>query len=78
MKAFFGVDEEPEKTNFQDAASLTAAIEAQKLEQECDATGKSLAVTKSNVIVEEGIVEEEEEIEDTVSTTSSQFTAPPV
>ena len=34
-------------------------------------------VIKSNVVVEEGIEEEEEEIEDMASTTSSQFTAPP-
>ena len=77
LKSFFGVDEEPEEEDLQDAASLTAAIQACKLEQEWDVTAKSLLVSKSNVILEEGIEEVEEEIEDTASMTSSQFTGPP-
>ena len=76
LKSFFGVDEEPEEEDLQDATFLTAAIRARKLEQERDVTAKSLVVTKSNVVVEEGIEEEEEKIEDTASTTSSQFTTP--
>ena len=78
LENFFGVNEEPEEEELQDATSLTAAICARKVEQEQETAAKSLAVTKSNVLAEEGVEEEEEEIEDTASTTSSQFTAPPV
>ena len=78
LEGFFGVDEEPEEEDLQDAASLAATLWARKQEQEHDKSAKSLAVSKSNVVVEEGLEEEEEEeIEDTASTTSSQFTAPP-
>ena len=78
LESFFGVDEEPEEEELQDAASLTAAVHACKAEQEQEVTAKYLAITKSSVQAEEGVEEEEEEIEDTASTTSSQFTAPPV
>ena len=46
LKSFFGVDEEPEEEELQDAASLTAAIHARKVEQEQKTAAKSLAVTK--------------------------------
>ena len=78
LESFFGVDEEPEEEELQDAASLTAAVHACKAKQEQEVTAKSLAITKSSVQAEEGVEEEEEEIEDMASTTSSQFTAPPV
>ena len=78
LKSFFGVDEEPEEEELQDAASLTAAIHARKVEQEQKTAAKSLAVTKWNVLAEKGVEEEEEEVEDTASTTSLQFTTPPV
>ena len=72
------MDEEPEEENLQDAASLAATLRARKQEQEHDKSAKSLAITKSKVAAEEGLVEEEEEeIEDMASMTSSQFTAPP-
>ena len=76
LESFFGVDEEPLEEELQDAASLTAAVPTRKAEQEQEVTAKSLAITKSSVQAEEGV--QEEEIEDTASTTSSQFTAPPV
>ena len=78
LESFFEVDEEPEEEELQDAASLTAAVHARKVEQEQEVAAKSLAITKSSVQAEEGVEEEEEEIEDTASTTSSQFTTPPV
>ena len=78
LESFFGVDEESEEEELQDAASLTAAVRARQAKQEQEVTAKSLAITKSSVQAEEGVDEEEEEIEDTASTTSLQFTAPPV
>ena len=76
LESFFGVDEEPQEEELQDAASLTAAVHACKAKQEQEVAAKSLTITKSSVQAEEGV--EEEVIEDTASTTSSQFTAPPV
>ena len=61
MENFFGVDEDPSESLMEDAASMVAIMKARKAEQEKDEKAQGLSVSK----------EEEEELLDTASTTSS-------
>ena len=61
MENFFGVDEDPSESLMEDAASMVAIMKARKAELEKDEKAQALSVSK----------EEEEELLDTASTTSS-------
>ena len=74
MENFYGVDEEEEEGDLEDAASFAAFVKQHREKKERDKASAKLSVTKLAVEKDEiGEEEEEEDIEDSASTTSSVF-----
>ena len=72
MENFYGVDEEEEEGALEDAASFTAFVKQHSEEREKEKAILKLSVSKASVKRDElGEVEEEEDIEDSASTTTS-------
>ena len=72
MENFYGVDEEEEEGDLEDAASFAAFVKQHREKKERDKASAKLSVTKL-ALEKDKIGEEEEDIEDSASTTSSVF-----
>ena len=70
MENFYGVDEEEEEGALKDAASFAAFVKQHREEREKEKVSMKLSVSKASVERDE-LGEEEEDIKDSASTTSS-------